>query len=94
MEKCPDNPTMTTCGLEAVRILADEKLIVIEPYEEHQPVKIDIHARPVMEVLKARQVRRTRGVDSAIFECLACGKLVQIEDDDGDLSASFFESPD
>lgn len=88
MESCPENPTIATCGLEAATFLKDK--VVIDPYS-----KPSIIARqdtmPCFEVLKVKKVDGNSLKDRVVFNCLACGKLVEVVDDCGTMSAGIAE---
>lgn|GEM_PF-6150684 len=92
MITCPEESTPQTCGLEAVRFLAEGNRIVFEPFNEDTPIIMDIAARSVMEVLNIVGFEGAGFHHVADFGCVACGKCVQIIGDGADMTFKQKES--
>jgi hypothetical protein len=92
MKECPLDATITNCGLHAAQHLADEKLIVIDNIGRRILGQPEIRIRPgslnVVEVFELhRQYQKHPAHNFAEFGCLACGQIIEIEDQGGDMSS-------
>ncbi|MFI5270945.1 MAG: hypothetical protein ACHQT9_02780 [Candidatus Saccharimonadales bacterium] len=87
MKDCPETPYAVNCGWAAAQFLVAGEHIVIDPLDRSHPLVMDREATVVLEVLNTESVRKIDIVtDVARFGCIACGRKIEIVDDDGELS--------
>ncbi len=92
MKDCPEQPTYFNCGYKAAQYLAEGRHVVIDPLDKANPIVMAAAAVSVLEVIQIEAVEKIDIVtDVARFGCVACGRKVEIIDDDGDLRAAVSE---